>query len=376
MLRAMTIENFKCFERLELADLGQFNLLTGRNNVGKSSLLEAMFLTVSQFEKDSLLILETMRHLSLSNRYFKYFFHNFQFENTIKLGMSFSENPHEPLMNYSLECSLLNKDDLLAAYGHRNLDENVRKNFLSIFNLSNSLLVGMKTKTLYPDNKIDYLLSWITKNERTDSLYLGQLGYFEDQEPQQRPVNIKLATLGSGFLEAASENSVNLENLLITPSIKKKFLNVLSSFTNIEIKDCQFTNTMGLMLAIESYGDEMVPFKVFGQGTLCFLNLVVLIYECENGILLVDEIDDGLHYSSMVKVWQHAMKLAKEHNVQLFATTHSMECVRAFSEVANQLAPTEARLININKPYARNHEALISNAQELAELLEDGVELT
>jgi AAA15 family ATPase/GTPase len=103
---------------------------------------------------------------------------------------------------------------------------------------------------------------------------------------------------------------------------------------------------------------------------------VVLIYECENGILLVDEIDDGLHYSSMVKVWQHAMKLAKEHNVQLFATTHSMECVRAFSEVANQLAPTEARLININKPYARNHEALISNAQELAELLEDGVELT
>ena len=54
MLQSLTIENFKCFEHLELSDLGQFNLITGKNNVGKSSLLEALLFANASTDADSL----------------------------------------------------------------------------------------------------------------------------------------------------------------------------------------------------------------------------------------------------------------------------------------------------------------------------------
>jgi AAA15 family ATPase/GTPase len=59
------------------------------------------------------------------------------------------------------------------------------------------------------------------------------------------------------------------------------------------------------------------------------LNLVLYIANSSDGIILIDEIENGLHYSVMEGVWRAIGKAARDFDVQIFATTHSLECIRA-----------------------------------------------
>jgi energy-coupling factor transporter ATP-binding protein EcfA2 len=379
MLRAMTIENFKCFERLELADLGQFNLLTGRNNVGKSSVLEAMQLTSEPTPIiESLIGIIIWRSLKISPYSFSYFYHYFRDGNDIvfKLKREFVIQKEKFIQDSEFKLKKIDKEDLLYIFQNPNLEKPVKENFLSIFNLEkppNGFFSIVKHMRSNLDKAINIeSLLWL-QAEKEKSYNLSQIVCIEGNEVSSiMGRNSFMVRLGRGLLE---KPELGLNAILTTLSNKTLLLKALTDFTSLNIVDCQLIGDSELMLAVDSYGDRMVPIGILGDGAISFVTLMVCILKYKNGVLFIDEIDDGLHYSSMVKVWQHAMKLAQEHNVQLFATTHSMECVRAFSEVANEKS-YDARLININKPYARHHEALISNAQELAELLEDGVELT
>jgi len=125
---------------------------------------------------------------------------------------------------------------------------------------------------------------------------------------------------------------------------------------------------------------KKVPMYIFGSGAQYLFSYLCSIISAKNRTLIIDEVDRGFHYSAMPALWRSLIELAQEHNVQLFATTHSMECVRAFSEVANigddKGKAYDARLVNLRKPEGRHHEALIYHNAELAEVLDDGLELT
>ena len=66
-----------------------------------------------------------------------------------------------------------------------------------------------------------------------------------------------------------------------------------------------------------------------GEGLIRILAIIVAIAEVENGILLIDEIENGLHVSTQEILWKAVYETAIEYNVQIFATTHSSECIEA-----------------------------------------------
>jgi AAA15 family ATPase/GTPase len=70
-----------------------------------------------------------------------------------------------------------------------------------------------------------------------------------------------------------------------------------------------------------------------GDGIFRLLTIALAIPEARNGEVLIDEIENGLYYSVMSDVWESLAKLAEIFNAQLFATTHSEECIRAAAEV-------------------------------------------
>ena len=78
---------------------------------------------------------------------------------------------------------------------------------------------------------------------------------------------------------------------------------------------------------------ELVPLQIMGEGMTRVARLVLAISAAENGIVLVDEIETGLHYSVLPKVWEAIDKASKKFNTQIFATTHSFECTEASSGV-------------------------------------------
>ena len=72
-----------------------------------------------------------------------------------------------------------------------------------------------------------------------------------------------------------------------------------------------------------------VPLPMMGEGFNRIFAIVLRIANFPNGVVLIDEIENGLHVSAMEKLWSAVHDMAAKTDVQIIATTHSLECVRA-----------------------------------------------
>jgi predicted ATPase len=77
---------------------------------------------------------------------------------------------------------------------------------------------------------------------------------------------------------------------------------------------------------------EPIPLGNLGDGMYRILSIAINLANSEAGYLLIDEIDTGLHYRTITDMWRLVMQTAVRLNVQVFATTHSWDCVRSFAE--------------------------------------------
>jgi len=72
----------------------------------------------------------------------------------------------------------------------------------------------------------------------------------------------------------------------------------------------------------------------------------------KDGILLVDEIENGIHWTVLPEVWIFILKVAKRLNVQVFATTHSNDCLKAFHQATKEDKDMEGVAVRIEKKEA------------------------
>jgi predicted ATPase len=85
-------------------------------------------------------------------------------------------------------------------------------------------------------------------------------------------------------------------------------------------------------------GQAHFPIGSLGEGTIRMLALAIAMTQCRGGLLLVDEIDTGLHYSVLSRMWELVYRAAVEMDVQVFATTHSHDCIQSLSLISSELA--------------------------------------
>ncbi len=95
-----------------------------------------------------------------------------------------------------------------------------------------------------------------------------------------------------------------------------------------------------LFADIEGFSKK-IPVNLLGDGITRLLSTLLQISNLTGGYLLVDEIENGFHYSVMPKVWQTLYKACKLQKCQMFATTHSYECLKSFAESLNEVAPED-----------------------------------
>jgi AAA15 family ATPase/GTPase len=98
-----------------------------------------------------------------------------------------------------------------------------------------------------------------------------------------------------------------------------------------------------------------IPLNSMGDGMLCILSLILNLISAKDGFLLIDEFENGFHYSIQPKVWALIFKLAKDFNIQVFATTHSKDCVESFSEEVLKNDEIEGVLIRMSRSVAKNN---------------------
>jgi hypothetical protein len=78
---------------------------------------------------------------------------------------------------------------------------------------------------------------------------------------------------------------------------------------------------------------QPIPIGSLGDGTWRMLAMAVSMIRARGSILLVDEIDTGLHYSVMEDIWKLISATSRQFNVQVFATTHSQDCVQSLAAI-------------------------------------------
>lgn len=94
---------------------------------------------------------------------------------------------------------------------------------------------------------------------------------------------------------------------------------------------------------------QPIPLNSMGDGMLRVLQLALKIFPAKGGVLLIDEFDNGLHFSVQKKIWSWLFDIAKELNIQVFATTHSWDCVDSFAKVAAEKPASEGVLFRVGQ---------------------------
>lgn len=318
------VENFKKFESLEVKNIGQFNLIVGDNNVGKTCLLEALLFdsrpknTINWYYE--LLVkrrmiaekLELLKETDYEINYEKNAFSFYQKDKSKKVsfmidGKEYSFNNVQEEMKVSDNPKykeFIQKEDLFAYDGIRKKS----KNWI----------------VFEEDDKIRYLL------DLTSTYYKDFIN---------KPENSKIPKVPVIMLNDEIEKYItsHYDRIFIEKNLGKKVSELMKEvFPNIDIKAFHKEGKENYSLYIETE-DRDIPHNIreYGEGFIRVLFSILLILNDESKKIVIDEIDTGIHYSKMESFWRAFIKLVEKYNIQVFATTHSKGCIDAFVKVLN-----------------------------------------
>ncbi len=92
-----------------------------------------------------------------------------------------------------------------------------------------------------------------------------------------------------------------------------------------------------------------IPLRSLGEGMNRMLGIALALVNAKDGMLLIDEVDTGLHYSVLAEMWKLIFEVAHRLNVQVFATSHSWDCIQAFQEAAAENKEAEGVLVRLEQ---------------------------
>ncbi len=116
------------------------------------------------------------------------------------------------------------------------------------------------------------------------------------------------------------------------------------------------------------------PIGNMGDGIFRILGLFLAIVNSKDGILLVDEIDTGLHFTTMYDVWKLIYETAKRLNIQVFATTHNSDCWQSLAEIA-EVKDSSENDITIHRIEKGRTSSIVIGEDEMAIAAERGIEV-
>lgn len=121
--------------------------------------------------------------------------------------------------------------------------------------------------------------------------------------------------------------------------------------------------------------DRRLPLGTVGEGVGRLLSLVLHLLSSKGGYLLVDEIDTGLHHTAIASMWKLVIETAKRLDIQVFATTHSWDCVEALASV-HQRQPELAQEVRLHRIDPRVPAAtVVYTMDEIAIAARDQIEV-
>jgi hypothetical protein len=322
MYTSFEITNFRCFDHLKLDDLARVNLIAGKNNVGKTALLEALYLHCKAYDPEISLRLESSRGIrldfnQLSGTVWDALFYRMDNSQDIELRGT------EPKSGWrSLRLQVVRRPEEMGKLGFELLEKD--------------LSTGESVITATAPATQIVLLKYEDEAGRSGKVHLsvdtrGE-GRFTPMPPSPPFPTSFILSQGRS---SSKENAERFKNLVVNGK-REQFLETLR-LLEPRLRSLELLPMAGETIIHGEIGaGRPMPLNYMGEGLNRLANMVMAIGDNENGVVLIDEIENGLHYSVMKDVWKAIGQAAREFNTQIFATTHSWECLvaahRAFTE--------------------------------------------
>lgn len=298
----LKIGHYRGIDDFVLADLGQINVLVGANNIGKTSILEAIGLLSNPLDRPNFLkwvIMRTKGSSKLSQKVPDY------------LEFLFSGN-----RKISLEANIRNQQNSVtyeADVYSGSTPSGERYKAADVIAVSNEKKATLSFKS----------------NGR--SSYKGSDGIFTTEE---------IITNESFYQNCVDHIS---ESMLYER--KAMLLEVIQSF-DTDVLDIMLKND-DILLHSKSSGVQ--PLFHYGNGLQKAVLLAAALLNAENNVILVDEIDNAINLAAFQEIFPWFIQKCYDRNVQAFITTHSMEAIDAIIKASEKTEQDDLRIITLRR---------------------------
>lgn len=305
MISQIDIGSYRKLQNISFNDLKRINIFAGSNNSGKTSVLESIVM-MGIYDNVNLIM------NTLFSRY-----------NGLSIDMiksMFDNSNEEPLI--CLNAKFTDKEEI-----HTHITYNTEKIINDINQLSDVMLLSFNYDY---DNTLNKF-----KNEFLIKIEEGKEALHIGLSSEKMHDNIELPCRFISFSRIENYNQMihSVEELL-NKNQREELIQVLQLFDesiiNFEI--------LGKSRAIKLFKrdtEKSLYLNDYGNGMYKAFFIAASALLCENGILLVDEIETGVHYKALVGFVDYLTKLCLNKNIQLFFTTHSIETIDSVLENDN-----------------------------------------
>jgi hypothetical protein len=376
---SLEIRNFRAFDYLKIEHLGNVNLFLGKNNIGKSTLLEALYLYANLGAPQAIRSILDERNEPLS----------MQYAGTAEPAVWYLFHGRQPLeqINNSIQIGRLGAPDSSLTLSIKwlrrinGIDDSTGLGDGSGY--GGGAMAGLEYMEFDSPGSLDTEESipalvvkcgQIRRHLRLDDAYDALCRRWRlHRQPQNEFVTPCVFVVAGGLDEMLLHS---LWGKIALTDAKRDVIEALRIIVP-ESEDFALLPQQGgrSSFCLSMRGrDEPCPIKTMGDGMNRLVGLNIALAYAQNGILLVDEIENGIHWSVLPEVWKFIVKVARRLNVQVFATTHSQDCLKSFYMGTKDAEDIDGIAVRIEKKNGEFHTEIFDE-QRLAVIIEEEIEI-
>jgi energy-coupling factor transporter ATP-binding protein EcfA2 len=347
MISSLKMTGYRAFSKFEMADLGRVNLLVGRNNSGKTSILEGLYLLASGANAMGLLQVLARRGEQVMSEPasargaeaeadVSHLFYGHEIGDGTEFTLSTKNDNPGTSVTYKISEFVAEDPEL---FGDTLGGPPLALHITGMPDVGMPLLPLTERGALNPDRvRHSMRLSGITSRQQKGGMGRAQYITTDSLTTQQ------VLRLWNAIVLTPDEDLV-IQSLQILDRRIERIAPVQAGTMQYLEFDLRLPTRGGFYLKLS--GDERrVPIGSFGDGMWRLFSIAVALVQAKNGLLLIDEIDTGLHYTVMADMWKLVNQASKLFNVQVFATTHSYDCVHSLAAICR---PNHGRGVTIQR---------------------------